>query len=89
MCIGEWFVPCVIGEDGGQGEQPTACAGCSLTKVDYFRAVLFGGYGVQEICVPNCIRILHMARNDEQWVINRQQCLLPQPPHIFVKQLRV
>ena len=50
-------------------DQPTACAGCSLTMVDYFRAVLFGGYGVEDICVPNCVRILHMSTN-QPWVSN-------------------
>jgi len=68
MCpaAGEWCVPTVV------GSWPTACAGCSLTKVDFFRAVLFGGFGVGDICVPGYLRILTMKRNPvEKWVCGK------------------
>ena len=44
-----------------EGSPPPARDGCTLTKVDKHRAVLFGGHGRgRNILVPPCVYILDM-----------------------------
>ena len=54
-----WIRPAVT------GSSPLACDGCTLTKVDKHRAILFGGHGNgHHTLVPPCIYILDM----QYWV---------------------
>ena len=52
-----WFSPPT------SGSSPPACNGCSLTRVDRFRSVFYGGYQVN----VKCVRSTHIL-NMMEWV---------------------
>ena len=51
------------------GSPPPACQGCTLTRIDYHRAITFGGGGLVKL-LPNHIHILDI----QSWV--RQVCVI-------------
>ena len=55
--IGKWYIPTMSGVSNLMPYE-----GCTFTKVDYYRAVLFGGYESE-----NCLRILDMT-DKNNWV---------------------
>ena len=53
VIIEKWYIPTMSGE-----RNLTPCEGCTFTKVDYYRAVLFDGHE------SDCLQILDM----KNWV---------------------
>lgn len=65
------------------GSRPPPCSGCSLTRVDKDRAVLFGGMWLDRL-VPNHIHILNL----QSWVCDVYRCPLSEL-HLFLFSSRV